>query len=74
MTGGLTPNSSDFTRKVAGTFHVPSPILRLTEHGMCLLLSKVSAIGLIPPRSSNELLRFGIVVLLRGNVAACSDL
>ena len=25
--------------KVAGTFHVPSAIVRLTAHGMCLLLS-----------------------------------
>ena len=32
-------NGTDFTRKVAGTFHVPSAINRLTAHGMCLLLS-----------------------------------
>ena len=50
-TGGLTPNGTDFTRKVAGTFHVPSPNCRVSAHGMCLLLSKVSAIGLTPPRS-----------------------
>ena len=36
---------------VAGTFHVPSANRRETAHGMCLLLSKVSAIGLTPPRS-----------------------
>ena len=48
---GLAPNGTHFARKVAGTFHVPSAFLRLTAHGMCLLLSKVSAIGLAPCRS-----------------------
>ncbi len=48
---GLTPNGTDFTRKVAGTFHVPSPNCRVTAHGMCLLLSKVSAIGRQPSGS-----------------------
>ena len=51
---GLTPNGTDFTRKVAGTFHVPSAKLQVTAHGMCLLLSKVSAIGLAPPRSETS--------------------
>ncbi len=50
-TGGLTPNGAHFVGKIAGTFHVPSAILRLTAHGMCLPLFKVTAIGLTPPRS-----------------------
>ena len=49
--GGLTPNGPHIVGIVAGTFHVPSAVFRLTAHGMCLRLSKVSAIGLTPPRS-----------------------
>ena len=39
-------NGTYFTCPVAGTFHVPSANHRETAHGMCLLLSKVSAIAL----------------------------
>ncbi len=45
--GRRQPPGTDSTRKVAGTFHVPSAFPRLTAHGMCPLLFKVSSLGLI---------------------------
>ena len=33
---------------VAGTFHVPYAMIRLTAHGMCLLLSNITALGRQP--------------------------
>ena len=52
-----TPNVTHFADKVAGTFDVPSAILRLTAHGMCLLLSKASGIVRTPSRHRRGLVR-----------------
>ena len=75
-------NGTYFTCPVAGTFHVPSANHRETAHGMCLLLSKVSAIDrqgaasiVVPGRSLTVAVRIAqspLVVSRRRPILPCA--